>query len=163
MASQQRTPITPPVRSGGGSSGSDEATMADGMVIVGAGECGGRAAFALREFGYDGPVTLIGEEPHHPYERPPLSKDVLCSEELLAPKWVGLPDRFAELNIETIRGRPVVAIDRKRKTVELADGQSILYAKLLLATGAVPRRLPLAPKASERIAYLRTYPDSLAI
>ena len=51
--------------------------MGSGMVIIGAGECGGRAAFALREHGYEGPVTLIGEEQHHPYERPPLSKDAL--------------------------------------------------------------------------------------
>src|SRR3954447_15038257 len=109
--------------------------MTDGMVIGGAGECGGRAAFALRELGYDGPVTLIGEEPHHPYERPPLSKDILASEELLSPKWVSLPERFAEQDIETITGRPVVSVDRQRRTVELAGGATLSYAKLLLATG----------------------------
>lgn len=88
---------------------------------------------------------------------------MLASDDLLSPKWVGLPDRFAELKIETITGRPVIGIDRQRKTVKLADGATIPYAKLLLATGAVPRRLPLAPKASERIAYLRTYTDALSI
>jgi 3-phenylpropionate/trans-cinnamate dioxygenase ferredoxin reductase subunit len=76
---------------------------------------------------------------------------------------VSLPERFAERNIETITGRTVVGIDRQHKTVELADGASIPYAKLLLATGAVPRRLPLAPKASEHIAYLRTYADAIDI
>ena len=55
------------------------------MVIVGAGECGARAAFALREHGYDGPVTLIGEEPHLPYERPPLSKAAMVSEDHPSP------------------------------------------------------------------------------
>ena len=136
--------------------------MTDGMVIVGAGECGGRAAFALRDQGFDGPVTLIGEEAHHPYERPPLSKDVLSSDELPEPKWVSLPERFAERGIACITGTSVRAIDRQRKTVELANGATVPYARLLLATGAQPRRLPLAP-ASERVAYLRSYTDALAI
>src|SRR3954465_7516212 len=98
--------------------------MTDGMVIVGAGECGGRAAFALRELGYDGAITLIGEEPHHPYERPPLSKDVLTSVEELAPKWVSLPDGFAALSIECITADPAIAIDRQGKTVRLSSGRS---------------------------------------
>jgi 3-phenylpropionate/trans-cinnamate dioxygenase ferredoxin reductase component len=136
--------------------------MTDGMVIVGAGECGGRAAFALRDLGFDGPVTLIGEEPHHPYERPPLSKDVLSADELLQPKWMSLPERFAERGIACITGSAVTGIDRQSKAVELANGATVPYAKLLLATGAQPRRLPLAP-ASERIAYLRSYADALAI
>ena len=57
-----------------------------GMVILGAGECGGRAALALREHGYEGAVTLVGDEPHHPYERPPLSKDVLAADRRAAPE-----------------------------------------------------------------------------
>ena len=61
------------------------------MVIIGAGECGARAAFALREHGYQGPVTLVGDEPHHPYERPPLSKDVLSLDDAPPPKWVSTP------------------------------------------------------------------------
>ena len=64
------------------------------MVIIGAGECGGRAAFALREHGYEGPVTLIGEEQHHPYERPPLSKDALTLADPPTPKWIAAHDRF---------------------------------------------------------------------
>src|SRR5690349_3216634 len=54
--------------------------MAGGMVIIGAGECGGRAALTLRDLGYDGPVTLVGDEPHPPYERPPLSKEAMASD-----------------------------------------------------------------------------------
>jgi 3-phenylpropionate/trans-cinnamate dioxygenase ferredoxin reductase component len=133
------------------------------MVIVGAGECGGRAALTLRELGFDGPITLIGDEPHHPYERPPLSKDVLTSHEVLQPKWVGLPDRFAELGIDFITGKTAVALDRQAKTVRLSDGSQLPYDKLLLATGAVPRRLPLAPPPSERVAYLRNYADAMLI
>ena len=54
--------------------------MKGGMVVIGAGECGGRAALALRDLGFDGPVTLVGEEPHLPYDRPPLSKQLLTRE-----------------------------------------------------------------------------------
>ena len=61
------------------SSRSAEMSTGAGMVIVGAGECGARAALALRENGYQGPVTLVGDEPHQPYERPPLSKDMLIA------------------------------------------------------------------------------------
>lgn len=136
--------------------------MTDGMVIVGAGECGGRAAFALRDQGYDGLVTLIGEEPHQPYERPPLSKDVLSADEAPQPKWVSQPDRFAERGIACMTGSAVTAIDRQRKTVQLANGAAVPYDRLLIATGAEPRRLPLAP-ASARIAYLRSFADALAI
>jgi 3-phenylpropionate/trans-cinnamate dioxygenase ferredoxin reductase component len=137
--------------------------MADGMVIVGAGECGGRAALTLRDLGYEGRITLIGDEPHHPYERPPLSKDVLTADEVLPPKWVGAPDRFAELNIDCIHEKTAVAIDRQAKAVRLSDGSQLPYDKLLLATGAVPRRLPLAPQPSRRVAYLRNYADAMLI
>ena len=68
------------------------------MVIIGAGECGARAAFALREHGYDGPVTLVGDEPHHPYERPPLSKDALTLADAPPPKWVSTARRFSPRN-----------------------------------------------------------------
>ena len=70
--------------------------MTAGMLIVGAGECGARAALALRERGYDGPVTLVGDEPHLPYERPPLSKDAMVSEAEPTPKLVGDREHFAE-------------------------------------------------------------------
>ncbi len=93
-----------------------------GMVIVGAGECGARAAFALRENGYQGPVTLVGEEVHLPYERPPLSKEALHRDEEPEPKWIGLAERFAEQGIDCLTGRSAVAIDRADKAVRLSDG-----------------------------------------
>lgn len=133
------------------------------MVIVGAGECGARAAFALRENGYDGPITLIGDEPHLPYERPPLSKELLTSDEAPSPKWVGPRDGFSAADIDCVTGQAVTAIDRPAKTVRLADGTLLPYAKLLLATGATPRRLPLAPEATERVLYLRSFADALRI
>src|SRR3954453_9091291 len=103
------------------------ADMDAGMVIIGAGECGARAAFALRENGYEGPVVLIGEEPQHPYERPPLSKDALTLADLPEPKWVASRDRFLEKRISCLTGKCVVAIDRKARTVNLSDGTSLLY------------------------------------
>lgn len=138
--------------------------MADaGMVIVGAGECGARAAFALREHGHDGAITLIGEEQHLPYERPPLSKELLTADATPSPKWVGPANGLSLAGIDCISGHAVTAIDRPAKTVHLAGGTVIPYARLLLATGAAPRRLPLAPDASERILYLRSFADALRI
>ena len=134
-----------------------------GMVIIGAGECGGRAALALREHGYEGAVTLVGDEPHHPYERPPLSKDVLALTDAPPPKWVSTPAVFVEKRIACITGKSAVAIDRAAKTVVFSDGMALPYSKLLLATGAAPRRLALAEQAGDRIAYLRTFADALGI
>ena len=134
-----------------------------GMVIVGAGECGARAAFALRENGYRGPVTLIGDEVHLPYERPPLSKEALHRDEEPEPKWIGLAERFAEQGIDCLTGRSAVAIDRAGKAVRLSDGSTLAYDKLLLATGAVPRQLPLAADAGPRCVTLRSFDDALAI
>ncbi len=134
-----------------------------GMVIVGAGECGARAAFALRENGYQGPVTLVGEEVHLPYERPPLSKEALHRDEEPEPKWIGLAERFAEQGIDCLTGRSAVAIDRAGKAVRLSDGSTLAYDKLLLATGALPRQLPLAANAGPRCVTLRSFDDALAI
>ena len=137
--------------------------MTAGMVIIGAGECGARAAFALRENGYEGPVTLIGAEVHAPYERPPLSKDAITDEAHPAPKHVALAERFAEQGIDLLTGREAVAIDRNARQVRLADGSAIAYDKLLLATGATARTLPMGAAAGERCLTLRTYDDALRI
>jgi 3-phenylpropionate/trans-cinnamate dioxygenase ferredoxin reductase subunit len=133
------------------------------MVIVGAGECGARAALAFRENGFEGPVTLIGSETHAPYERPPLSKDAITDEAHPEPKHVALAERFAEQRIDLITGRDAVAIDREARAVKLSDGSAIAYEKLLLATGAVPRRLPMAEPLGERCLTLRTFDDALRI
>lgn len=137
--------------------------MAAGMLIVGAGECGARAALTLRERGYEGAVTLVGDEPHFPYERPPLSKEAMVSEAEPVPKLVGGPEHFAACRIECVTGTRAVSIDRTAKRVTLADGRSLPYDKLLLATGATPRRLPLPGADSKRCAYLRTHDDALHI
>ncbi|MEI2298694.1 NAD(P)/FAD-dependent oxidoreductase [Ensifer sp. MJa1] len=132
-----------------------------GIVIVGAGECGARAAFALREKGYDGKVTMIGAEPHLPYERPPLSKNGL--KDAAPPKYVADAERYAAAGIDILTDAPVKAIDRNAKRVELVDGGSVPYDRLLLATGARARTLPGTEEASARVRTLRTHADAEVI
>lgn len=136
--------------------------MTRGMVIVGAGECGARAAVELREAGYAGPVWLIGAERHLPYERPPLSKDAMTVADIPSPKTVLDAERLATLNIRHLANTVVEAIDREAKQVVLSDGTALPYDKLLLATGNVPRRLPGAPHGN-RVVYMRSFDDALAI
>lgn len=130
------------------------------FVIVGAGECGARAAFALREKGFDGTLTLIGSETHPPYERPPLSKEALVAG--AGPKFVAEPGRYVEAGIDLLLGRTVSGIDRAAKRVVLGDGAVVPYDKLLLATGARPRALPGATHGG-RILALRSHDDATRI
>ena len=132
------------------------------MVIVGAGECGVRAALTLRQEDYNGSVTLVGIEPHVPYERPPLSKHAMSGDELAEPKAIVTREELAGHSITLIGGIAVDSIDRASKSVQLGTGARILYDKLLLATGASPRALPLAD-GSRRCLMLRTFDDALAI
>lgn len=131
------------------------------VVIIGAGECGARAAFALRENGHEGRIVLIGSESLHPYERPPLSKAGLADG--VEPTHVAPRERFAEHNIELMTGVSVASIDPQSKRITLSDGTDLPYDTALLATGANPRRLPFGPKESKRILTLRTHEDALAI
>jgi len=126
------------------------------IVVVGAGECGTRAAMALRERGFDGSITLIGHEDVHAYERPPLSKASLAADdaELVHP-WT--PEQLAEAGISLRLGVDVTEIDRTERTVGTRGGP-VPYDRLLLALGARPRRLELEP-----VHYLRTHEDAAAV
>jgi 3-phenylpropionate/trans-cinnamate dioxygenase ferredoxin reductase subunit len=135
--------------------------MDRGLVIVGAGETGARTAMTLRGSGYTGPITLVGDEAHPPYERPPLSKAVLQSEDELPVPRIGDTVRFDELGIEHMTGSVAVAIDRAKHEVRLADGRTVSYDRLLVATGAVPRRLTVP--GGHALRYLRNYGDALAL
>ena len=90
---------------------------APGMVIVGAGECGARAALSLREAGYSGAVTMVGAERHLAYERPPLSKETMLAAEELPPKTVASAERLVVADITAILGNAAVRIDRERHAV----------------------------------------------
>lgn len=132
-------------------------------VIVGAGHAGGRAAQAMRQYGFEGRVVLIGEEPHVPYERPPLSKELIVTDAGL--EKVRLHDAawYAENRIELIAAKAATAIDAAAKTVGLADGQTIGFDRLMLTTGARVRRLPVPGADLDGVFYLRTIEDSEAI
>jgi 3-phenylpropionate/trans-cinnamate dioxygenase ferredoxin reductase subunit len=134
--------------------------MNTALIIVGAGHAGGRAALTLREEGYSGRLILIGDEPHVPYERPPLSKGLLQGSMDLAGCSLCDSARLAELGIEHIAGNPVSQLDPSQHRLQLADGQWLSYSGLLLATGGRARRLP---QAQANVLYLRTHDEALAL
>jgi 3-phenylpropionate/trans-cinnamate dioxygenase ferredoxin reductase component len=111
------------------------------FVIVGGGLAGAKAAQTLREEGFDGRVVLLGEESEPPYERPPLSKGYLLGKDERASIYVHDPDWYEKNSVEQLLGRRVTRLDRAAHKVGYADGAPIPYTKLLLATGASPRRL----------------------
>ena len=127
------------------------------MVIIGAGMAGARAVVNLRPSGWQGAITLIGEETLLPYDRPPLSKSMITDEAEPAPVWLLQDSVVASLDARVITGNRAVAIDRLVKAVELEDGERISYDKLLLATGAAPRRLTVT--GGELVYTLRNYGD----
>ncbi|MCS0638211.1 FAD-dependent oxidoreductase [Streptomyces sp. LP05-1] len=125
------------------------------FVIVGGGLAGARAAETLRAEGFSGRVILIGDERDHPYERPPLSKGYLTGKAERESVFVHEPAWYARSDIELHLGQPVTAVDRSRKTVTLGDGTTIQYDKLLLATGAEPRRLEIPGTELAGVHHLR--------
>ncbi|SCB44137.1 NAD(P)/FAD-dependent oxidoreductase [Rhizobium multihospitium] len=131
------------------------------FVIIGAGECGARAALILRERGFAGNVTLIGSEALLPYERPPLSKATLLQG--TEPKWIAEAVRYEELGIAVRTGITAIAVDRRQKAVQLSDGTTLDYDKLLLTTGARPRELGNVASPRGHIRALRTHSDASAL
>ncbi|WP_428151998.1 NAD(P)/FAD-dependent oxidoreductase [Brevundimonas sp.] len=134
-----------------------------GVVIIGAGHAGGTAAALLRQYGYDRPVVLIGEEPLIPYQRPPLSKAWLKGEadgDSLALRPL---DYYAEHDIDLRLGVEATAIDRTHRSVSLSDGSAVAYDHLILATGARARRLDVHGADLVGVHVLRTAADAEAI
>ena len=137
--------------------------MSEPIVIVGAGHAGGSAAALLRQYGFEGPIVLAGEEPLAPYQRPPLSKAWLKGEAdgeslLLRPF-----EFYAEHNIELRLGAVATAIERGTRTVVFADGTRQPYGQLILATGAGPRRIPVPGADLSGVLYLRDAADADAL
>ena len=133
------------------------------IVIVGAGQAGGWAATTLRSRGYDGRVLLLGEEPHAPYERPPLSKAVLGGQAAAESTELFSAARLTELDIEF---RPGIAATRLRvddKQVESSDGGSAAFDKLILCTGGRPVVPALPGVSSAAVHVLRTRDDALRL
>ncbi|OZE80740.1 FAD-dependent oxidoreductase [Rhodococcus sp. 15-649-1-2] len=113
------------------------------IVIVGAGLGGLRTAQELRKQGYDGGLVLVGDEPHLPYDRPPLSKEVIRGER--EDTTFESEEYFAENLIELRLGVAAVRVDTENTTLELADGSTLPYDQLVIATGLRPRRVPSLP------------------
>ena len=134
-----------------------------GIVIVGGGHAAGQAAASLRQEGYAGRIVVLGEEPHPPYQRPPLSKQYLAGEYGLEKVHLRPPRFYESKDIEVRCGVRVEGVDAKASTVICADGESICYEKLLLATGARARTLAIAGSDLAGIHTLRTIADVDAI
>jgi 3-phenylpropionate/trans-cinnamate dioxygenase ferredoxin reductase subunit len=132
-------------------------------VIVGAGLAGAKAAESLRDQGFAGGITLIGDELHLPYERPPLSKDHLAGKADRDSMTVHPAGWYADHEVELALGIGVSRIDRGGHRVELADGSTRPYDKLLLATGASPRKPPIPGADAPEVHYLRRIEDSESI
>lgn len=113
------------------------------IVVVGAGQAGAAAVAKLRALGFDGQITLIGEEPSPPYQRPPLSKAYLLGDMEAERLWLRSSDFYADQNITLLLGTPVTAIDPAAQTVTLGS-QVLVYSDLILTTGSTPRKLPSA-------------------
>lgn len=133
------------------------------LVVVGAGQGGLQVAESLRSGGYEDDLILLGDEPHAPYQRPPLSKGLLLGEmepqQLMFRQSAIYEKRGIDLRL---RSR-VVKLDTERRTLGLADGSSLGYEKLVLATGARPRSLQIPGAGATGVHYLRTLDDTQAI
>ncbi|MGH3376966.1 MAG: NAD(P)/FAD-dependent oxidoreductase [Actinoallomurus sp.] len=130
------------------------------FVIIGAGLAGAKAAEALRDQGFDGRIVLLGDEPHRPYERPPLSKEYLSGKSEREQVFVHTAAWYGEHDVDLRTGQAATAIDRAARQVTLADGGRVAYDKLLLTTGSSPRRLPVPGGDADGVHYLRTLGDS---
>jgi NADPH-dependent 2,4-dienoyl-CoA reductase/sulfur reductase-like enzyme len=133
------------------------------FVIAGASLTGAKAAETLRDEGFDGDIVLLGSEPERPYERPPLSKGYLLGNDSRDSVYVHAADWYAEHQVDLVPGVTATAIDRGTATIATsgpAGDAELSYDKLLLATGASPRRLTFPGSDREEVLYLRTIADS---
>jgi 3-phenylpropionate/trans-cinnamate dioxygenase ferredoxin reductase subunit len=129
------------------------------IVIIGAGQAGAQGVASLRAEGYSGAITLVGDESFPPYQRPPLSKAYLAGD-FARERLFLKPDSFyTESKCELRLGTRATRIDRPAKTVQLADGSAIPYDRLLLATGAKVRKLPIPGSELKGVHYLRGIAD----
>lgn len=135
--------------------------MQPGVVIVGGGQAGLEAAAALRTQGYEGTVTLICEEPHAPYQRPPLSKDFLTGKQEADSVFLRALAYYEKQRIDLVLGERATEINRGAKLVHLAGGGTIGYAQLILAVGARNRPLPVS--GAQHALHLRTLDEAVTL
>jgi 3-phenylpropionate/trans-cinnamate dioxygenase ferredoxin reductase component len=133
------------------------------FVLVGASLAGAKAAETLRSEGFDGRLVMVGAEQQRPYERPPLSKDYLRGEVGREKVYVHDEGYYAEREIELLLGRTAEGLDTSSRQLRLDDGTRLDYDRLLLATGAEPRRLSIPGGELDGVLYLRSVEDSDAL
>jgi len=136
------------------------ATPPESVTIVGGGQAAGRAFALLRQMASDLPITMVSAEDRLPYERPPLSKECLEAEAMAPPPAVVPPEVFDTPGSEVRLGTSVLAIEHAEKRIVLEDGSALSYERLLLATGARPRTLPLADIDDPRVITFRRAEDA---
>jgi 3-phenylpropionate/trans-cinnamate dioxygenase ferredoxin reductase subunit len=130
-----------------------------GIVVIGAGQAAGQAAASLRQEGYEGPITILGEEGQPPYQRPPLSKQYLSGEVGMDRVYVRPEKFYADKEIDLQTSTRVDSISIDAKTVHTTEGDVYPYDKLLIATGSRPRILNIPGSDLDGIHYLRTIAD----
>lgn len=135
--------------------------MTHPVVIVGASMGGLRTAESLRRFGYNGPITVIGQEIHSPYNRPPLSKEVLANE--VTHEAVAFEQRAATADVNWVLGTKAVSLDSEHNTVTDSEGQVHQYSALVIATGLRPRRVNFPNGELANRFALRTLDDAIAL
>ena len=133
------------------------------IIIVGAGHAAGQAAASLRQEGFVGAITILGDEPHIPYQRPPLSKQYLAGEQGLDRVYLRPEKFYAGKDIAVRAGVRAERIDPAARNLTTSSGETLAYERLLLTTGSRPRRLNLPGSDLEGVHYLRTIADVDAI
>jgi 3-phenylpropionate/trans-cinnamate dioxygenase ferredoxin reductase subunit len=137
-------------------------TTSPGVVVVGASAAGLSTAEGLRRSGYDGPLTLVGDEPHLPYDRPPLSKQLLAGQWPAERLWLRSPQDYTDLDLRLRLGVPARSLRTSAHLLHLADGSRLAYDTLVVATGA-RARTPDGSAAGAGTHVLRTLEDALAL
>lgn len=137
--------------------------MSDPIVIIGAGQAGSKAAEALRKLGVSQPIIMYGEEPHLPYQRPPLSKKFLLGDVPESQLQLQTPDFYKRNAIEVVTGKRVVRLDPDQRSIHFADGSDQRFDKALITTGSSPRRLRVDGAELQGVHALRSIAHVLAM
>ncbi|MGE0799694.1 MAG: NAD(P)/FAD-dependent oxidoreductase [Lautropia sp.] len=137
--------------------------MSETIAVIGAGQAGGWAARSLRDLGYSGRVVLVGDEPHPPYERPPLSKGILGGSMAAQAATIFDAEALGRLEIDWRPAVTCASIDRAGRAVTLSDGTSIRYDQLILCTGGRARRLEIPGADLSNVFTLRNLDDTAAL
>jgi 3-phenylpropionate/trans-cinnamate dioxygenase ferredoxin reductase subunit len=133
------------------------------IVIVGGGQAGLQVAESLRAEGYGGSLLIVGEEPHAPYQRPPLSKEFLTGQMEERQLWIRAPAALERKSIQLVTGRRVLSMDRQAQKLTLDNGETLAYSALALTTGARARMLPVPGAHLAGVMALRSLDDSRAL